>query len=238
MNSKAEELAASHIIVAPGGMERPVLPGWTAPGVIGAGGRYPALRGGTLSADKNAPVVLAGNGPPCSSCLPGTSGRAHRSRGSTHRLVVPPHHGGRAHARWRARHAVCRQGYENGTASYSKGKVRSSATSPISAPWAPIVWKRCRVRRGRQDPRNQRLPLFARHEGIIPRAHPQFLNAKHAWDGVQRCSIPSAKTAAPAWTAFPSPQTNLPSTAAMRVCSRRHRRSEIARRLCVISRRS
>ena len=45
MNGKAEELAASHIIVAPGGMERPVpFPGWTLPGVMGA-------------------VVLAGNGP-------------------------------------------------------------------------------------------------------------------------------------------------------------------------------
>ena len=33
MNGKAEELAASHIIVAPGGMERPVpFPGWTLPG--------------------------------------------------------------------------------------------------------------------------------------------------------------------------------------------------------------
>ena len=58
MNGKAEELAASHIIVAPGGMERPVpFPGWTLPGVMGAGGADILLRsGGTLSADKNAPV--------------------------------------------------------------------------------------------------------------------------------------------------------------------------------------
>ena len=99
MNGKAEELAASHIIVAPGGMERPVpFPGWTLPGVMGAGGADILLRsGGTLSADKNAPVVLAGNGPRCSSCLPGTcSKRAFPSpRGST-----PA--GGPA-ASWRAR---------------------------------------------------------------------------------------------------------------------------------------
>ncbi|MFR3459592.1 MAG: FAD/NAD(P)-binding oxidoreductase, partial [Bilophila wadsworthia] len=44
-------------------MERPVpFPGWTPPGVMGARGRHPRS-GGTLSADKNAPVVLAGNGP-------------------------------------------------------------------------------------------------------------------------------------------------------------------------------
>ena len=65
MNGKAEELAASHIIVAPGGMERPVpFPGWTLPGVMGAGGADILLRsGGSLTADKDAPVVLAGNGP-------------------------------------------------------------------------------------------------------------------------------------------------------------------------------
>lgn len=118
MNGKAEELTASHIIVAPGGMERPVpFPGWTLPGVMGAGGADILLRsGGTLSADKNAPSSLRAT-VPFFSCLPAParSGRAHRSV-ARHRLVVPPHHGGRPHARWRARHAVCRQGHENGPA--------------------------------------------------------------------------------------------------------------------------
>ena len=65
MNGKAEELTASFIVVAPGGMERPVpFPGWTLPGVMGAGGADILLRsGGSLTADKDAPVVLAGNGP-------------------------------------------------------------------------------------------------------------------------------------------------------------------------------
>lgn len=56
-----------------------------------------------------------------------------------------------------------------------------------------------------------------RHEGIIPRTHIlNSLNAKHAWDGVQRYWHPSStKTAAPAWTAFPSPVTEPTSTAAM-----------------------
>ena len=73
MNGKAEELAASHIIVAPGGMERPVpFPGWTLPGVMGAGGADILLRsGGTLSADKNARSSLRATAP-CSSCVPGT----------------------------------------------------------------------------------------------------------------------------------------------------------------------
>lgn len=58
-------LTASSVIVAPGGMERPVpFPGWTLPGVMSAGGADILLRGGgTFSADADAPVVLAGNGP-------------------------------------------------------------------------------------------------------------------------------------------------------------------------------
>ncbi|WP_028583249.1 FAD/NAD(P)-dependent oxidoreductase [Desulfogranum mediterraneum] len=58
-------LEASAIIVAPGAMERPVpFPGWTLPGVMGAGGADILLRsGGTLDKDPAAPVVLAGNGP-------------------------------------------------------------------------------------------------------------------------------------------------------------------------------
>lgn len=67
-NGRAESLAASRIIVAPGGMERPVpFPGWTLPGVMGAGGADILLRaGGTLplgQTDRDGPVVLAGNGP-------------------------------------------------------------------------------------------------------------------------------------------------------------------------------
>lgn len=98
---------ASHIIVAPGGMERPVpFPGWTLPGVMGAGGADILLRsGGTLSADKNAPVVLAGNGPLLLR-LPGTcSKRAFPSpRGST--PAGGPAASWRARScRWRARHA-------------------------------------------------------------------------------------------------------------------------------------
>lgn len=60
-----QSLSAANVILAPGGMERPVpFPGWTLPGVMGAGGADILLRsGGSLTADKSAPVVLAGNGP-------------------------------------------------------------------------------------------------------------------------------------------------------------------------------
>lgn len=65
VNGKSEILGAANIILAPGGMERPVpFPGWTLPGVMGAGGADILLRsGGTLSANPTTEIVLAGNGP-------------------------------------------------------------------------------------------------------------------------------------------------------------------------------
>lgn len=58
-------LRASSVILAPGGMERPVpFPGWTLPGVMSAGGADILLRsGGSLPVTADGPVVLAGNGP-------------------------------------------------------------------------------------------------------------------------------------------------------------------------------
>ena len=59
------ELKTSSVVIAPGAMERPVpFPGWTLPGVMGAGGADILLRSrGKLTEDTNTPVVLAGNGP-------------------------------------------------------------------------------------------------------------------------------------------------------------------------------
>ncbi|MCG8641296.1 MAG: FAD-dependent oxidoreductase [Desulfobacterales bacterium] len=64
-DGKPMVLPTASIIIAPGGMERPVpFPGWTLPGVMSAGGAEILLRsGGSLQDDPAAPVVLAGNGP-------------------------------------------------------------------------------------------------------------------------------------------------------------------------------
>lgn len=62
IKGKAEVLSGNALILAPGAMERPVpFPGWTLPGVMGAGGADILLRsGGTLP---KGPIILAGNGP-------------------------------------------------------------------------------------------------------------------------------------------------------------------------------
>jgi len=58
----ARWIAAKRVIIAPGAMERPVpVPGWTLPGVMGAGAAQTLLKGSGLI--PSAPVVLAGSGP-------------------------------------------------------------------------------------------------------------------------------------------------------------------------------
>ncbi len=61
-DSKAEILPARHIILATGALERPFpIPGWTLPGVMGAGAAQILLKTSGLVASGN--VVLAGAGP-------------------------------------------------------------------------------------------------------------------------------------------------------------------------------
>jgi len=58
----ARWIAARRVIIAPGAMERPVpLPGWTLPGVMGAGAAQTLLKSSGLV--PSTPVVLAGSGP-------------------------------------------------------------------------------------------------------------------------------------------------------------------------------
>ncbi|MFR1532748.1 MAG: hypothetical protein ACLSTO_03195 [Bilophila wadsworthia] len=151
MNGKAEELAASHIIVAPGGMERPVpFPGWTLPGVMGAGGADILLRsGGTLSADKNAPVVLAGNGP----LLLLLAG---------HLLEAGVPIAAWLDTGWWSRRIMAGALMPAGVLDMPyvakgmkmalrvlKGKVPIIRNVTISAPWDPIIWKRSCTRAAR-----------------------------------------------------------------------------------------
>ena len=63
-DNEAQKITASYIVVAPGGMERPVpFPGWTLPGVLTAGGADIVLKSSGTFSENREPVVLAGNGP-------------------------------------------------------------------------------------------------------------------------------------------------------------------------------
>ncbi|MBP3731500.1 MAG: FAD-dependent oxidoreductase, partial [Mailhella sp.] len=59
---KSMNLRARQILIATGAMERPVpVPGWTLPGVLGAGAADVLLKSGGMTFE--GPVVLCGNGP-------------------------------------------------------------------------------------------------------------------------------------------------------------------------------
>lgn len=183
---------ASSIIIAPGGMERPVpFPGWTLPGVLGAGAADIILRtGGTLTKDLKAPVVLAGNGPLL--------------------LLLACHllDSGANIAAW----------LDTGYWSKRLFSVALMPASLLDSPYlkkglkmarkivnnkVPIVVGAKNIRvtgeghiekviyeaRGKQH--EIASECFVRHEGIIPRTHIlNSLNADHKWDKLQRYWYP------------------------------------------------
>ena len=191
-NGQAKLINASSIIVAPGAMERPVpFPGWTVPGVMGAGGADILLRsGGSVTQDPDAPVVLAGNGPLL--------------------LLLACHliDNGVNIAAW----------LDTG---YWSKRLMSSALMPVSLLDSPYLGKglsmamkivKARIPfvtgvtniqavgenhlekviyevNGKQ--KEIITPCLLRHEGIIPRTHIlNSLGAAHKWDGLQRYWYP------------------------------------------------
>ena len=59
---RSRAVRAGHVLIATGAMERPVpVPGWTLPGVLGAGAADVLLKSSNLRPE--GPVVLVGNGP-------------------------------------------------------------------------------------------------------------------------------------------------------------------------------
>ena len=188
MNGKAEELTASHIIVAPGGMERPVpFPGWTLPGVMGAGGADILLRsGGTLSTDKNAPVVLAGNGP----LLLLLAG---------HLLEAGVPIAAWLDTGWWSRRIMAAGLMPAGVLDMPYVAKGMKMALRVLKGKVPIIRNVTNIRAVGSDHLEKvvydaggktheiNASTLLRHEGIIPRTHIlNSLNAKHAWDGVQR----------------------------------------------------
>jgi len=61
-DGRCQQVEAARLLLCSGAIERPVpLPGWTLPGVLGAGAAQILLKGAGLVPD--APMVLVGNGP-------------------------------------------------------------------------------------------------------------------------------------------------------------------------------
>ena len=180
--------SASRIIIAPGGMERPVpFPGWTLPGVMGAGGADILLRsGGTI----DGPVVLAGNGPlllliACHLLDAGVPIAAWLDTGRmTDRLIsgafMPA---GLLDAAYLAKGLRMAR-------KVVRGKIPILRNvSAIRAAGGNHVEKVICTAGGREH--EFAASLLLRHEGIIPRIQmPGSLNIRMHWDRVQRCWHP------------------------------------------------
>ncbi len=191
-NDKGEALATSCVVIAPGGMERPVpFPGWTLPGVMGAGGADILLRsGGSLSADPGDPVVLAGNGPLLLLLLGhlldqgvkiaawlDTGRWSHRflSMGLLPAGILDP--------------AYMIKGMRMGLRALTAGIPIVRGVTEIRAEGTDRL-ERVAYRTGGETHLITAGTLL-RHEGIIPRTHIlNSMGAKHRWDPVQRYMYP------------------------------------------------
>lgn len=189
---KGEILATACLIIAPGGMERPVpFPGWTLPGVIGAGGADILLRsGGTIPDDPNDPVVLAGNGPLLLLLLGHLLDRgvkiaawldtgrwSHRflSAGLIPAGVLDP--------------TYLAKGIRMGFRALRSGVPIIRGVSDIRAEGSDRV-ERVTYQAGGKIHSIETGTLL-RHEGIIPRTHIlNSMNARHRWDPIQRYMYP------------------------------------------------
>lgn len=191
-NGKTKIFPTQSVIVAPGAMERPVpFPGWTLPGVMGAGGADILLRsGGTLLKDPSMPIVLAGNGPlllllACHLIDRGVKIAAWLDTGHWSRRIMS---------------AVPMSVSFLDSAYLGKGlsmalKIAKAkipfvlGAKNITAIGTKSVEKISYEVRGKV--KEIETTCLLRHEGVIPRTHIlNSLGARHLWDPVQRYWYP------------------------------------------------
>ena len=176
------------VIVAPGAMERPVpFPGWTLPGVMGAGGADILLRaGGSLLKNPSEPIVLAGNGPlllllACHLIDRGVNIAAWLDTGYWSKRVVS----GLPMSVAFLDSAYLGKGLSMAL-KIAKAKIPFVlGVKNIQAIGDTRVTKVSYEARGKV--KEIETNCILRHEGVIPRTHIlNSMGAKHLWDPVQR----------------------------------------------------
>lgn len=185
---KTKIFPTQSVIVAPGAMERPVpFPGWTLPGVLGAGGADILLRsGGTLLKDPAQPIVLAGNGPlllllACHLIDRGVNIAAWLDTGFWPKRIMS---------------AIPMAVSFFDAAYLGKGLSMARKIAKAKIPFVlgakniqAIGTKRVEkiTYEVKGETKEIATTCLLRHEGIIPRTHIlNSLGAKHLWDPVQR----------------------------------------------------
>lgn len=191
VNGKPVCLKASNILLASGAMERPVpFPGWTLPGVMGAGGADIVLRSGGLPVENaQGSVVLAGNGPLLFLLAghlldAGVNISAWLDTGNwSHRLLSGALMPGAF-----ADFPYLMKGMKMALRAFKHIRVIPGVNS-IRVLGEKRIEAVSFLARGQKE----ELPAaaFLRHEGVIPRTHIlASLQARHHWDRVQRYWYP------------------------------------------------
>lgn len=190
---KTKIFPAQSVVVAPGAMERPVpFPGWTLPGVMGAGGADILLRsGGTLTEDPEAPVVLAGNGPlllllACHLLEKGVNIAAWLDTGYWSRRFFSsvPMAVSFLDSPYMGKGLSMALKIVKGKIPFITGvkNIRAAGEKCVERVTYQVGGKEREIETG----------CLLRHEGVIPRTHIlNSLGAKHLWDPVQRYWYPA-----------------------------------------------
>jgi len=187
--SGAEELDADQVILATGAMERPVpIPGWTLPGVMGAGAAQIMLK--TAGAVPRKPAVLAGSGPllyllAAQWLEAGAEIRALvETTPAANRFAAAPY---LPAALWQRK--LLSKGLDL-LARLKRAKVkRFTGAADLAIEGA----RACEAIRFRAGGAAQRIEaeLVLLHEGVIPHVHASLaIGCAHDWDPVQLCWRP------------------------------------------------
>jgi NADPH-dependent 2,4-dienoyl-CoA reductase/sulfur reductase-like enzyme len=182
------ETEAARLLLATGAQERPVpIPGWTLPGVMGAGAAQILLK--TAGAVPEGPVVIAGQGPLCwliaLQLLRAGAGPVtllETSRGNP--LIAALQAGGI----WAGRRLLTK-----GLALMRDARARGLRVVR-GVRGLRALGERC-VEQARWDGGAMPCATLLLHEGVIPSTHiTRALGLEHRWDAAQFCWRPALDT--------------------------------------------
>lgn len=186
----AETIRARHLIIATGAMERPVpIPGWTLPGVMGAGAAQIMLKASYAVPD--GPVVLAGAGPllllvaqQLTAAGAAVAAVLETTRRADYLAALPMlPRALRAHAALRKGMAMRR--------SLRRARVPVfSGVRGLAALGGDAVEAVRFTHRG--APREIAAKTLLLHQGVVPNVQiTRQLGCDHVWDAAQRCWRPA-----------------------------------------------
>lgn len=191
---KSQTLEAAHVVIATGAMERPFpIPGWTLPGVMGAGAAQIMLKG--ANARPAGPVILAGCGP----LLYLLASQYLHAGVQLAGLVDTTAPSAYVAALGKIRGVVRgRKDFIKGVGLISRIRLACVPIYSGAAALEIIGQDRADGLRFRHKGKSRELAagLILLHQGVVPNTQLSWsLRAKHRWDDAQLCWVPKTDDA-------------------------------------------